>query len=248
MKNKYFFVILSALSCVGCTSSLTSDEPDAKEPAIAEGTWVVEYQYHTAGNVKFSTGHAEWCAKNIPNMVWAVPSNVLHTYDYNASYHVRWREYVTNPTFEELNRKLSDFESIFYKYPFQPYWEPTSRYYKYDPEYTGPWKVTYSENYYNFHIDNPDFHEWLSLAQKKRLINNYFNSPSWCGPDAVRDVYDCYKENIGGIFLWSEVIETATEAEIKEKVAKFKSFTQINSGTSYDTFEADYVPLNVSSN
>lgn len=116
-------------------------------------------------------------------------------------------------------------------------------------EYTGPWEIAYSEYYYGVHTDNEDFITWFNNhtshfeAAFFRSADNSVEFILLASYDNVVELYD-YENWYSGDIHWYEIVEHATEAEIKEKVSEFEAFTipeQVN--RTYDKFSAYYQKL-----
>lgn len=114
-------------------------------------------------------------------------------------------------------------------------------------EYTGPWEIDYAEYYVGWHTNNPSFKTWFQQH------TNNFESAEFSNYSQTQKVqynkeagdwieWDDYSKWFAGIIEWSEVIDNATEGEIKDLIDTFQSFSS-NDGKAngkYDDFHARY--------
>lgn len=111
-----------------------------------------------------------------------------------------------------------------------------------EPEtpYTGPWEIFYEESYVGLHNNSPEFVEWFNNHTDDFEIA-FFRSYN---VDATYSDYvelDDYKHFQMGDICWHEIVQKATEEEIKAKVKEFESFTIIEDyNTKSDLFQAKY--------
>lgn len=117
-------------------------------------------------------------------------------------------------------------------------------------EYTGPWEIEYIEEYIGWHTSDPAFKLWFEYN-----INN-FESASFANYSHSQVVFytkdggdwiewSDYKTWYEGVIEWSEIINDATEDEIKSKVDAFNNFSS-DDGTpngKSDLFNARYRKL-----
>ena len=120
-----------------------------------------------------------------------------------------------------------------------------------EPEYTGPWRIVYDEQYYGWSTKDPDFKKWFDAHQQDFEAAEFRNAS---GENRV--IYEKengdwiewqdYKIWYQGRILWYETVEKATEYEIKAKVSEFESFTSYkDEDHSYlvDDFKSQYQRL-----
>lgn len=112
-----------------------------------------------------------------------------------------------------------------------------------EPEapYTGPWVVGYYEEYSYTHNNSSEFVDWF----KDHL--ECFVGCKFIKGNAQYEFYDYielddYDNYPIGYIEWIEIIDKATEDEVKNKVNQFRSFTIKDSQSQihYDIFEASY--------
>ncbi len=116
-------------------------------------------------------------------------------------------------------------------------------------EYTGPWEIVYEETYYGIHTDSEDFITWFNNhtnyfeAAFFHTINNNIEFVLVASDGNVVELYD-YEDWYSGNIHWREIVEQATETEIKEKVSEFEAFTiPERVDRTYDKFFAAYHKL-----
>lgn len=120
-----------------------------------------------------------------------------------------------------------------------------------EPEapYTGPWAIIYSEVYHYMHNSNDDVKIWFDshsqFFQEAQLYNDV-NGNSWSFKSPEDVIYwSDYSEWSSGTILWVEVIDNASEDEIKQKVEQFKAFSIENKvERRYDDYYAEYQRVN----
>ena len=112
-----------------------------------------------------------------------------------------------------------------------------------EPEspYTGPWVIDYMEEYSYMHNDSPEFEEWFNAHL------DCFAGCKFIKGDSYYEFFDYvelddYKNYPKGYIEWIEVINTASEDEIKRMVSEFNDFTieDPKSQIHYDRFDAVY--------
>lgn len=110
-----------------------------------------------------------------------------------------------------------------------------------DAPYTGPWEVYYGETFWGIHNNCKDFNEWLA-NHKDCLVAAKFDYPNGNSVEYTEYVTEeDYKEFYSGEIEWCEMVDKASEEEIKSMVDKFTSFTIENSKNRiYDRFYASY--------
>lgn len=112
-----------------------------------------------------------------------------------------------------------------------------------EPEvpYTGPWMVEYFEEYSYTHNNSPEFIKWFNdhigcfVRCNFRKGNSMFEFTDYVE-------LDDYKNYPVGNIEWIEIVDNATEDEIRSKVKRFQDFTikDPNNRFEFDIFEADY--------
>ena len=118
-------------------------------------------------------------------------------------------------------------------------------------EYAGPWRIDYVETYAGWHTSDPAFEMWFTKhieyfesANFENYSKTLFASYDKANGDWIE--WNDYKDWFYGTITWSEVIDCATESEVKALVEQFQSFTSSNTATSgrYDHFNARYLKIN----
>lgn len=114
-----------------------------------------------------------------------------------------------------------------------------------EPEYTGPWQIEYAEYYRGLHTSDPTFKVWF-----QNHINNFENAEFTNYSQTKKTFYsredgdwiewEDYSTWYEGAIEWSEIVENASESEIKAMTDKFKSFTVEDDQGRGDYFEARY--------
>lgn len=110
-----------------------------------------------------------------------------------------------------------------------------------DVPYTGPWEIEYYEEYSLIHNDSPEFESWFNSH-----LNDFQVCSFWDGHSVYEYTdyveLDDYKNYHTGEILWIEIVDNASESEIKSLVDKFQQFTIRDSKDlrKYDIFEANY--------
>lgn len=112
-----------------------------------------------------------------------------------------------------------------------------------EPEepYTGPWEIYYGESYCGIHNNCDGFNTWLS-NHKDCLLRAKFYTPNGNSVEYTEYVTEeDYTEFYSGEIEWSEIVDKASEEEIKSMVDRFTSFTiEDSKNRKYDRFEASY--------
>lgn len=110
-----------------------------------------------------------------------------------------------------------------------------------DAPYTGPWAIGYYEEYSYMHNNSPEFVEWFNAHLECFVACKFIKGNAiYTFDDYVElDDYNNYPQ---GYIEWIEIVENATEEEIKAKVEHFKGFTikDPKSTLEYDIFDASY--------
>jgi hypothetical protein len=114
-----------------------------------------------------------------------------------------------------------------------------------EPEYTGPWKIEYAEYYRGLHTSDPAFKVWF-----QNHVNNFDNA-SFRNYSQTKETF--YSREAGdwiewsdyttwyeGAIEWSEIVESASESEIKMMIDRYKSFTVEDDQGRVDYFDARY--------
>lgn len=109
-----------------------------------------------------------------------------------------------------------------------------------DAPYTGPWEIHYVESWVGgFHNNSPEFELWF-LNHTDCFVEFHFKNGNTEGYYTDYIELNDYKKDCGLIY-WREIIPTASEQEIKAKVAEFESFTIIeDTNKKSDLFQAEY--------
>lgn len=112
-----------------------------------------------------------------------------------------------------------------------------------EPEtpYMGPWVIDYIEEYRYMHNDSPEFVEWFNAHLDCFVYCKFMKGNAYYEFDDYVELDD-YKNYPKGYIEWIEIIDKATEDEIKLMVARFNDFTIIDekSQLHYDKFDAQY--------
>lgn len=114
-----------------------------------------------------------------------------------------------------------------------------------EPEYTGPWKIEYAENFRGLHTSNPDFKIWFQNHTNDFETADFVNYSHTQYVNYTKEGGDWiewadYSKWYEGLIDWSEVVEYASEEEIKGMVDAFQSFSVEDEKGGYDTFYARY--------
>lgn len=115
------------------------------------------------------------------------------------------------------------------------------------PEYTGPWKIEYAEQFMGLHTSNPDFKFWfqghLNDFEKAEFENySHTTKATYSKENGDWIEWEDYSKWFYGTIEWSEIIYDASEDEIKAKIETFQSFSS-DDGTQngkFDMFIARY--------
>lgn len=110
-----------------------------------------------------------------------------------------------------------------------------------DAPYNGPWVIVYDEEYSYMHNDSQEFVDWFNLHLNDFVGCKFVKgNTSYQFYDYVE--LDDYKNYPIGYIEWIEIVNRATEDEIKSKVEQFESFTvkDPKSQLNYDIFRAGY--------
>lgn len=107
--------------------------------------------------------------------------------------------------------------------------------------YPGPWEVCYAESYSEIHNNTQEFIDWFNLHLNDFVVCKFVKGDTYYQFDDYVELDD-YKNYPIGYIEWIEIVDRATEDEIKSKVAQFESFTikDPKSQLHYDIFKAGY--------
>lgn len=118
-------------------------------------------------------------------------------------------------------------------------------------EYIGPWEIFYIEDYHGVHTDSDGFIAWFNnhinhfdaAIFYQSLSNDYYSFTLDASDGGIIELYD-YENWYSGTIQWYEIVEYATETEIKEKVSEFEAFSiPKDQDKRYDEFSAYYQKL-----
>lgn len=118
------------------------------------------------------------------------------------------------------------------------------------PEFTGPWKIIYYEEYHGIHNNSSEFEAWFNGNKEffnAAQFSNYSGSSIIALYSSNGDWIELedYNKYYNGDIEWIEYVNTATESEIKTKVSVFESFTLTNNNDKmYDRFTSYYEKAN----
>lgn len=110
-----------------------------------------------------------------------------------------------------------------------------------DAPYTGPWEIHYLESWVGLHNSTPEFEKWF-LNHTDCFVEFHFSNKTGTYKGSYTDYIELndYNQYMGEIY-WCEIVPTATEDEIKAKVAEFEAFTIIEDiNKKSDLFQAEY--------
>lgn len=112
-----------------------------------------------------------------------------------------------------------------------------------EPEkpYTGPWEIYYEESYWGLHNNSNEFNTWLAMHKEGLLAAKFshLNGNSVLYSEYVTE--EDYSEFYSGDIAWCEVVDCATEDEIKQMTEDFIAFTIENKvNRTFDRFFASY--------
>lgn len=113
-----------------------------------------------------------------------------------------------------------------------------------DMPYDGPWIIYYDESYYGIYKRSAEFEEWFDnhLQNFESAYFRQLDGTTWefsCDDDFP--LLSDYNEWYMGDIVWTEIIQKATEDEIKSTISKFEAFTFRNDKKRiYDDYKATY--------
>lgn len=110
-----------------------------------------------------------------------------------------------------------------------------------EPPYTGPWQVAYYEEYSYIHNESPEFIDWFNSHLDNFVECQFYDGHNtYYYSDYVE--LDDYKNYHTGSILWIEIVNNATEDEIKLAVDRFQKFSiqEANDSRKFDLFDAYY--------
>ena len=117
-----------------------------------------------------------------------------------------------------------------------------------EPEYTGPWEVVYDEQYIGWHTKAPNFKNWFQKHLQDFEDAEFRDASGSSGVIYTKENGDWiewqdYSKWYSGRIIWAEIVQYASENEIKAKVDEFESFSSYKSEIDYqigDDFRAHY--------
>lgn len=234
MKYLYWTIGILSIFLYGCSS----DDPTP----MAQDKWLVEYQASGISvNPECINDYLRWCQENEEIMTYSIPARNMPSFSYESTLIIKWLEYVN--TEEEAKFKTESFNTLIGKA-----YNSTlgASYRKFNPQFTGPWRIVYLESFSYIHSNSEDFNKWYdeniqNMIDASFLVsepNYHWEYPS---PQAASDFYG---KSICGTLQWSVVIPKASEHELQELTKRFQSFSIIGkTKNQYDTFVADYGPV-----
>lgn len=107
--------------------------------------------------------------------------------------------------------------------------------------YTGPWEIYYEESYWGLHNNSDAFNTWLANHKNCLLAAKFshLNGNSVQYSDYVTE--EDYSEFYSGDIAWLEIVDHATEDEIKKLTEDFISFSiEKEANRTYDRFFSTY--------
>lgn len=112
-----------------------------------------------------------------------------------------------------------------------------------EPEkpYTGPWEIYYGESYYGIHNNCDEFNTWFAAHENDFEVAKFtYPNGDWVIISDYITKKD-YSVFYSGDIAWIEIVECASEDEVKQMVDRFKAFTIENViERKYDRFVSSY--------
>ncbi len=231
---------LSYTLCVMCImlASCSSDEPET----VQADKWIIEYSASFT-SVKPENQHSflRWCETHEDLIQYSIPSQDLNTFSYTAATALKWTEITTSEL--DAKQKVDEFNTLIGNNGLST---SGASYHKYEPQFTGPWGITFVEIFYLMHNDSDNFNKWYdenlsNLRHSSFLLSA--TSAQWEYPSA-QSASSYYDKSICGTLQWYVEIPKASESEIQYLIKQYQSFSVVdNEKNSYDTFVADYSPI-----
>ncbi|ROT10385.1 hypothetical protein ED388_04480 [Muribaculaceae bacterium Isolate-007 (NCI)] len=234
MKNLSYSLCIMCLMLASCSS----DEPDI----VQADTWIVEYAASfTSVKPENQQSFLRWCETHEDLIQYTIPSQDLCSFSYKSASVLKWTEITTSEI--EAKQKVNDFNSIIGDNSLTTH---GANYRKCEPQFNGPWGITFVEMFYLMHNNSDNFNKWYDENLSNLRSSSFLLSTTsfqWEYPSA-QSAFSFYGKSLCGNLQWYVEIPKASELEIQYLVKHFQSFSIVNNTKDgYDTFVADYSPI-----